>query len=189
MEKIELAPGRVPYPMPCSLVGANIKGKPNYLAIAWFTMANPNPPFVLVAMNKAHYTNSGVRENGTFSINIPSAAITDRMDYCGLVTGHKTDKSDVFETFYGKLKTAPMIKECACNVECQLERTVDLPMEELFIGEIVAVYSEERYLTEGVPDLRKINPVLLIQSQRRYATLGEDIGPAWEMGNKLKKRD
>jgi flavin reductase (DIM6/NTAB) family NADH-FMN oxidoreductase RutF len=188
MEKIELPPGRVPYPMPCSLVGANVSERPNYLAIAWFTMTNPNPPYVLVAMNKAHYTNGGVKENETFSINIPSAELADRMDYCGLVTGHKNDKSGVFETFYGKLKTAPMIQECACNAECRLVQTVDLPMEELFIGEIVAVYSEERYLTDGAPDLRKINPVLLIQSQRRYAVLGVDIGPAWEIGKNLKQR-
>jgi flavin reductase (DIM6/NTAB) family NADH-FMN oxidoreductase RutF len=184
MEKIELAPGRVPYPMPCSLVGANVAGKPNYLTIAWFTMANPSPPFVLAVLNKAHYTNPGVKENGTFSINIPSVELAERVDYCGLVSGRQTDKSEVFETFYGKLKTAPMIKECACNVECRLERTVDLPVEEVFIGEIVAVYSEDRYLTGGIPDLRKINPLLLIQSQRRYAALGPDIGPAWEMGKK-----
>ncbi len=93
MEKTELAPGRVPYPMPCSLVGANVSGKPNYLTIAWFTMANPKPPYVLAVLNKAHYTNAGIKENGTFSINIPSVVLADRVDYCGLVTGHKTDKS------------------------------------------------------------------------------------------------
>jgi flavin reductase (DIM6/NTAB) family NADH-FMN oxidoreductase RutF len=186
MEKIELEPGRIPYPMPCSLVGANVAGKPNYLAIAWFTMANPSPPYALVVLNKVHYSNIGVKENGTFSINIPSAELAERMDYCGLVTGHKTDKSEVFETFYGKLQTAPMIKDCACNVECRLVQTVDLPKEEVFIGEIVAVYSEERYLTEGVPDLRKINPILLLQSERKYAAIGADIGPAWEMGKRWK---
>jgi flavin reductase (DIM6/NTAB) family NADH-FMN oxidoreductase RutF len=186
MEKIELEPGRVPYPMPCSLVGANVAGKPNYLTIAWFTMANPSPPHVLVVMNKVHYTNRGVKENGTFSINIPPAELAERMDYCGLVTGHKTDKSGIFETFYGRLQTAPMIKDCACNVECRLVQTVDLLKEELFIGEIRAVYSEERYLTEGVPDLRKINPILLLQSERRYAAIGADIGPAWEMGERWK---
>lgn len=189
MEKIEIAPERVYYPMPCSLVGANVSGKPNYLVVAWFTMANPKPPYVLVAMNKAHYTNSGVKENATFSVNIPSVEIAERTDYCGLVSGHRFDKSAVFETFYGKLKTAPMIKECACNVECRLVQTVDLPMEELFIGEIVSVYSEERYLTDGLPDLRKINPLLLIQTQKMYAAIGPDIGPAWGMGKTLKKGD
>jgi len=182
MAKIELEANRVPYPMPCSLIGADVNGKPNFLAVAWFTMANPTPPYVLAAMNKAHYTNKGVKENRAFSINIPSADLARQLDYCGLVTGFKTDKSKVFETFYGKLKNAPMIQECPVNVECRLVQTVDLPKEELFIGEIVAVYVEEGCLSEGVPDLRKINPILLLQGQRRYAGIGADIGPAWEMG-------
>jgi len=32
-------------------------------------------------------------------------------DYCGIVSGKKTDKAKLFENFYGKLKTAPMIKQ------------------------------------------------------------------------------
>jgi flavin reductase (DIM6/NTAB) family NADH-FMN oxidoreductase RutF len=187
MGKIEIGADRVCYPMPCSLVGANVEGRPNYLTVAWFSMANPKPPYVMAAMNKAHYTNAGVKANGTFSVNIPSAELVEKTDYCGLVSGRKVDKSGLFETFYGKLKTAPMIQECAFNAECRLVQTVDLPMEELFIGEIVAAYSEDRYLTDGVPDMRKINPLLLVQPQKMYASLGPDVAPAWEAGKKLMK--
>ncbi|MBP1730576.1 MAG: flr, partial [Deltaproteobacteria bacterium] len=127
MRKIELAPERVYYPMTCSLVGANVGGRPNYLTVAWFSMVNPKPPYVMVAMNKVHYTNAGIRENGTFSVNIPSAEMAEVTDYCGLVSGSKYDKSGIFETFYGKLLTAPMIKECVFNAECKLIQTVDLP--------------------------------------------------------------
>jgi flavin reductase (DIM6/NTAB) family NADH-FMN oxidoreductase RutF len=187
MAKIEIAPERVYYPMGCSLVGANVGGKPNYLAIAWFTMVHPKPPYVMVTMNKVHYTNAGVKENGTFSVNIPSAEMAEATDYCGLVSGSKYDKSKVFETFYGKLKTAPMIKECPFSVECKLIQTVDLPMEELFIGEIIGVYTEERYLTEGLPDIRKMNPLVLQMPQKRYLTMGAELAPAWEVGKKLIK--
>ena len=186
MNKIEIAPERVHYPMGCSLVGASVSGKPNYLTVAWFSMANPKPPYVMVALNKVHYTNKGIKENGTFSVNIPSAEMVEATDYCGLVSGSKYDKSNVFETFYGKLKTAPMIKECPFNAECKLIQTVDLPMEELFIGEIVGVFTEERYLTGGVPDIRKMNPILLVP-QKKYVTVGAEVGPAWEMGKKLIK--
>jgi flavin reductase (DIM6/NTAB) family NADH-FMN oxidoreductase RutF len=168
-------------------VGANVGGKANYITIAWFSMVNPRPPYVLIAMNQAHYTNQGVKENGTFSINIPSAGLVEKTDYCGLVSGRKYDKSNLFETFYGKLRTAPMVKEAAFSAECRLVQTVELPMEELFIGEIVAAYSEERYLTEGKPDLRKMQPLLLAQTQHQYATIGPDIAPAWEVGKKLMK--
>ncbi len=185
MDKIEIGPERLLYPMPCSIVGANVGGKANYLTVAWFSMVNPKPAYVMVSLNKAHYTNAGIKENGTFSVNIPSAGLAEKTDYCGLVSGRKHDKSGIFETFYGKLKTAPMIAECACNAECRLVQTVETPAEELFIGEIVAIYTEERYLTDGIPDLNKIDPVILAMPQKKYVALGRDIGPAWETGKKL----
>ncbi len=134
MSKVEIGSDRIYYPMPCSLVGANVAGKANYLTVAWFSMVNPEPAYLAVAMNKAHYTNSGIKANGTFSVNIPSSDMAEKTDYCGMVSGRKFDKAAIFETFYGKLETAPMIKEFPFNVECRLVQTVDLPAEELFSG-------------------------------------------------------
>jgi flavin reductase (DIM6/NTAB) family NADH-FMN oxidoreductase RutF len=187
MAKIEVSAERLFYPMPCSLVGANVGGKANFLTVAWFTMVNPKPACVMVTLNKDHYTNAGITENGTFSINIPSAGLVEKVDYCGIVSGRKIDKSAIFGTFYGNLKTAPMIKECPFNVECRLIQTVELPMEQLFIGEIVAAYSEEQYLTDGLPDMAKMNPLLLIQPRKMYAAVGADVAPAWEIGKKMIK--
>lgn len=188
MKKIEIGAGRAYYPMPCSIVGANVGGKPNYLTVAWFSMVNPKPAYIAVAMNKAHYTNSGIRENGTFSVNIPSSEMAEVTDYCGLVSGKTYDKAGHFETFYGKLKTAPMIGECPFNAECRLVQTVDLPAEELFIGEIISTYCDESYLTDGVPDLMKINPFVLVMPAQKYLGLGQEVGPAWEIGKKLIKK-
>ncbi len=150
-------------------------------------LVHPKPPYVLVTMNKAHHTNQGIKENGTFSVNIPSVDLVEKTDYCGLVSGRKYDKSTLFETFYGRLETAPMVLKSTFSAECKLVQIVDLPLEELFIGEIVAAYSEERYLTGKEPDLKKMRPFILDQSQRRYAGLGADLAPAWETGRKLIK--
>lgn len=166
-----------------------MEGKANSLTVAWFTMANPKPPCVLVTMNRAHYTNAGIMENGTFSINIPSSDLMEKVDYCGHVSGRKVDKSAVFEVFYGKLKTATLIKECPFSVECRLVQTVDLHQEQFFIGEIVAAYSEERSLTDGAPDMSKMNPFLLIQPRKMYAAVGPDLAPAWGIGKKLIQED
>lgn len=189
MGKIEIGKGRAYYPMPCSLVGANVAGKPNYLTVAWFTMVNPKPPYVALAMNKTHYTNAGIKENGTFSLNIPSTKMAEATDYCGIVSGKDMDKAGVFETTYGKLKTAPMIRECPFSIECKLVQTIDLPAEELFIGEVMASYCDEACLTGGVPDLRKIDPFLLVmQPESKYVSLGKEIGTAWKMGKNFKKK-
>jgi flavin reductase (DIM6/NTAB) family NADH-FMN oxidoreductase RutF len=188
MAKIQIEGDRIHYPMPCALVGANIEGKANFLTVAWFSMVNPEPAYLAVAMNKVHYTNAGIKANGTFSVNIPSVNMAEKTDYCGMISGRKFDKATVFETFYGKLETAPMIKECPYTVECRLVQTFDLPAEDLFIGEIVAAYCEENCLTEGVPDLKKINPFVLSMADRKYRELGQDIGNAWEMGKKLIRK-
>jgi flavin reductase (DIM6/NTAB) family NADH-FMN oxidoreductase RutF len=185
MAKIQMDDNRIHYPMPCALVGANVEGKANFLTVAWFSMVNPEPAYLAVAMNKTHYTNAGIKANGTFSVNIPSADMAEKTDYCGLVSGRKADKAAVFDAFYGKLETAPMIKECPFTVECRLVKTIDLPAEDLFIGEIVAAYCEEKCLTEGTPDLKKINPFILTMADKKYRALGRDVGSAWEMGKKL----
>ncbi len=162
-------------------------GSPIILTLALFSMVSSKPPHVMVAMEKSHYTYAGVKENGTFSLNIPQADLAEKTDYCGLVSGRQVDKSRLFETFYGQLGTAPMIKECAFNAECRLVQTVEveLPIGELLIGEVVDAYTEERYLSEGLPDPRKTNPMVLLVPQRMYAGLGPDIAPAWTVGKGL----
>jgi flavin reductase (DIM6/NTAB) family NADH-FMN oxidoreductase RutF len=97
------------------------------------------------------------------------------------------DKGSVFETFYGRLKTAPMIKECPVNMECRLIQTVDLPRHDIFIGEIAETYCDERYLTGSVVDVSKVRPILFAMNDKSYWNLGEFLGKAWNIGKALKK--
>jgi flavin reductase (DIM6/NTAB) family NADH-FMN oxidoreductase RutF len=98
------------------------------------------------------------------------------------------DKSRVFDVFYGKLKTAPMITDCPVNLECQLDRIVDTGQHEMFIGEVVSTYAEENYLTEGVVDLLKTKPFILLHKERTYYTLGEPKGKAYSVGKNFKTK-
>jgi len=185
-EKIDLGPRVASYPMPVSLVGANVDGKANFLVAAWFMSAAISPPRVAVALNKSHYTNRGIKENKAFSVCVPSVDLIDAADYCGLVSGFKADKSEVFEVFYGKLGTAPMISECPVCMECKLEKVVDNGGHEMFIGEIVSTFTEENYLTCGVVDLKKVKPFMLSFNDRLYVELGKSIAKAWNAGKDYK---
>jgi flavin reductase (DIM6/NTAB) family NADH-FMN oxidoreductase RutF len=123
--KVDLGARNCLYPLPTVLVGALVDGKPNYVTIAHVGIMDPGA--VSLGMNKVHYTNQGIKENQTFSINVPSVAQVKVTDYCGLVSAKQESKSELFKTFYGALKTSPMIEECALNMECQLVQTVDFP--------------------------------------------------------------
>lgn len=174
--------------MPATLVGANVEGRPNYLVVAFCGIMNAHPPIISVSINHSHYTNIGIIENKTFSVNIPSAEMAVKTDYCGLVSGAEVDKSAVFVSFYGKLQTAPMIEECPLNLECRLVQTIDFDVDIAYIAEIVSVYTENRYLTEGRLDVKKIDPLLFAMHERAYYRVGDYVGQAWNIGAVLKGR-
>ena len=134
--KKELGAKNYLYPLPTTIVGAMVNGKPNYITIAHVGIMDMTS--VSLGMNKSHYINAGIKFNGTFSVNIPSVKRVKEADYCGLFSGKIKDKTTLFKTFYGKLKTAPMIEECTVNMECALIKTVDFPNHDVFIGTVFA---------------------------------------------------
>ena len=183
--KVKLGAKNCLYPMPTTIIGANVNGKPNYIAIAH--VGNISHGWISLSMNKTHYTNAGIKENGTFSVNIPSVDMVKKADYCGLVSGKDVDKSHVFESYYGILETAPMIKECPVSIECKLTQTVDFPKHDIFIGKIIETYCDEKCLTDDVVDFSKVNPILFIMNDGGYWKLGERFAKTWEVGKELKK--
>ncbi|MHA1960310.1 MAG: flavin reductase family protein [Candidatus Thorarchaeota archaeon] len=186
MSKIELSPRISPYPMQVVLVGAMVEDRPNFLTAAWMNRLNGSPPMWGVAIGKKQYTLEGIRKNQMFSINIPGAELVEKVDYCGIVSGRKVDKSKLFNIFYGKATNAPMISDCPIAVECKVFEIFDLPSNALVLGEIVATHTEERYLTGGKLDPLKVNPFVLTMPDNDYWTLGDRIADAFEVGKKLK---
>ena len=167
------------------IVGALVNGKANYLTLGHCGEMSMNPAIVYISMNKAHYTNAGIKENGYFSINIPSKNLVKETDYVGLVSGRDTDKSELFSAFYGSVNKAPMIEECPVNILCKLINTIDLPRNEVFVGEIIETYINKEYLIDGKPDMKKINPLLLAGG--KYWELGSPVGNAFTNGKALIK--
>ena len=189
MEKISLGPSTLVYPMPAFLVGANVNGKPNVLTVAWGGIACGTPPMVSLAIHHKRYTLKGIQETGTFSVNVPSRDMVEQTDYCGMVSGSKTDKISKcgFSIFYGKLLTAPMISQCPVNLECKMTQILDLGSHLLVVGEIVDTFTSEEYLTDGRPDVSKIDPLVYTSGcASAYQTLGEQLALAFKIGKVFK---
>ncbi|MBY9007749.1 MAG: flavin reductase family protein [Candidatus Lokiarchaeota archaeon] len=188
MSKIEIKPKTYLYPMPVVIIGSKIEEKANFMTIAWCGICENNPPMISISTAKSHYTNDGIKKNRTFSVNIPSENMVEITDYIGIISGKTIDKSNIFEIFYGYLKTAPMIKEVPINLECELVKNIDLGTNhDLFIGEIKKAYIKEECLSNGVPDIEKIKPILYSTGTKNYLNIGNIIGKAWKIGKNLKK--
>ena len=192
MQKTAIGPQTLMYPMPILLIGANVDNKPNIMAIAWCGIANADPPMISLAIRKNRYTLKGINQNMTVSVNIPSHDLVKEIDYCGMVSGSKVDKVDVckFKVFYGKLDNAPLIEQCPINLECKVVHILDLGTHSFVISQIEETHVSDSCMTNGQPDVDKINPIAYIGgSAKQYQAMGEVLAKAFSIGKELEAKE
>lgn len=160
-------------PLPVVLVGAMVNNHPNYLVIGYIS------PFdfgrhIFFSLYKKRYTRIGIHENKTFSVNIPSETLLAKTNICGSKSGRDIDKSTLFDNFFGELKTAPMIRECPINIECEVAEILDYNQNDGVIGKVVKSHVNPECLTDDKLDMRKVNPIIWATGgDRNFYKLGD----------------
>ena len=188
LEKKSLGAVNGMYPALTVLVGAEVDGKPNWITVANVGVLTYKKPYYLsIGLGKKQYTNKGILENKSFSINIPSREMLIVTDYVGIVSGRKTDKSMLFDPFYGELPKTPMIRECPVAMELKLHDVLDLPDQDVFVGEVVQTYADACVVEEDKINYGKVDPILFDFQRIRYWSLGSEIGMPWNAGLAMKK--
>jgi flavin reductase (DIM6/NTAB) family NADH-FMN oxidoreductase RutF len=168
--------------MPVCLIGAMVKGRANFCAVAWFTVLDDEPPAIAVVLGKDRATMEGIQENGTFSVNIPTGSNVSAVDYCGINSGHDVDKSEVFSVSYGRLVTAPLADECPVSAECRLSKVIEFPGTDLVIGEVVQLHVDRGLLDDGKVDVESLRPLLYSFPGGPYLSIGQSLAEAFKVG-------
>ena len=162
------------YPTPLAVVGAMVHHKPNYVLVGHLGIIGHDR--VMVSLSKTHYTNRGILENRTLTINLVDEAMLPKADYVGRVSGNKTDKSDVFA--YDTAETgAPIIRESPLVMECIVDDIYKTEGFESFICKIAAVHADETVLDEnGKISYLRFKPVLFEMPTYQYLCTGGVLG-------------
>jgi flavin reductase (DIM6/NTAB) family NADH-FMN oxidoreductase RutF len=184
MNKTRLGPEALLFPTPSVLVGSVVDDCVNFMTAAWCGIASSKPPAISVAIRGERHTLKGILANKAFSINVPTAAMAKPVDFCGIYSGRREDKSKIFEVFYGDVEHAPLVEACPVNLECRLRHTLDLGAHILVIGEVIQAHVNENCLTDGKPDAFKIDPLIYSPGTGNYQRLGEIVGQAFSIGKK-----
>ena len=189
MSKTKIAPLPLLFPHPTVLVGANVNGKPDFVTVAWANIASGTPPWVAIALNHIRHSMKGVRENMTFSINIPNTAMVKETDYCGIASGAEHDKvKDCnFKVFYGELDSAPFVEQCPVNIGCVAKHILNLGSHYLIAGSIKEILVSDDCMTDGKPDASKIDPIVyMTYPALTYHAVGKFLGSAFRIGKEIK---
>ena len=178
-------------PVPAVLIGCggSCGYKNNLITVAWAGIVNSDKPMMSISVRKGRYSYNIIKETKEFSCNIPTAALAEKVDYCGVVSGRKVDKfkETKLTPIAGSQIKSPIVAECPLSLECKIlddSHIIHLGSHDLFLAEIVAVQVSEDFITEDNKlDLDKEN--LLAYCHGAYYNLGEKIGT---FGFSVKKK-
>ena len=168
------------YPTPLVVVGTMVDGKPNYVLVGHLGIIGHDR--IMVSLASAHYTNRGIKETGSLTVNIVDESMLKEADYVGCVSGNKTDKSEVFEYMIGETG-APVIEKAPVVMDCKVDDVYETEGFESFICKIEGVYAEESVLNEaGKIDYNVLKPVLFEMPTYEYLRAGEVIDKCMSFG-------
>ncbi|AGK95769.1 flavin reductase family protein [Clostridium pasteurianum] len=172
------------YPTPSTMVGTVVGNKVNWCNVAHIGIIGLDS--IMLSIRKGRYTNLGIKENKTVSVNLVSEDMVVEADYVGLVSGKTVDKSQVFEYHMGELNV-PIIDKSPLAMECELVDIYDTKDYDNFILKVVHTHVEEHAIDKsGKVDYQKLRPVLFEKLTRTYLRTGDVIAQCWNVGREYK---
>ena len=186
MAKVIWKPGTFLYPLPAVLVSCGTMEKSNIITVAWTGIINTNPAMVYISVRPSRYSYKLIKEQGEFVINLTNKELAKATDWCGVRSGSKFDKFKEMKLHKEKANfvKCPMIKESPVSVECKVKEIKELGSHHMFIAEVLAINSDEKYINDkGAFDISKCN--LIAYSNGHYYQMGKKIG---KFGFSVKKK-
>lgn len=180
------------FPVPTTLVVSGSGKETNIATIVWSGIVSSTPPTIGVSFYKERYSLELITKTGEFTVNIPSAEFVKETDYCGIVSGKRTNKfSDTgFTPIPGSVVKSSIIKECPYNMECKVVQQIELGDWILVLGEIVETHIDEDKILDNNGknkiDVSKVNPLTYCAGIREYWQLGDKVGEGFSAGKKTK---
>lgn len=170
-------PGTFLYPLPVVMVSCGSMEKSNIITVAWTGILNTDPAYVYVSIRKERYSYEIINKTKEFVINLTNEQLVKATDWCGVKSGAKVDKFKEMNLTKEKASfvKCPLIKESPVSVECQVIETKDMGSHTMFVGKVLSIDADEKYIDEkGAFDISKCN--LIAYSNGHYYSLGKRIG-------------
>ncbi|MFH0771436.1 MAG: flavin reductase family protein [Candidatus Omnitrophota bacterium] len=179
MEKIQVKPETALFPLPVVLVTSIDKtGRPNIITLAWTGIICSEPPMLSISIRPHRYSYGLIKEQGEFTVNVPSENLMKETDICGVVSGRDRDKFELTKLTAEKasLIKPPLIKECLAALECRLKSSILLGTHEIFMAEILAVHFDKSAMKPGSRDIDYAKARPFTYNRGEYWSLREKIG-------------
>lgn len=181
MNKVQSNSPRPVYPSPAGLVTTvDAEGKPNIITLGEIYNASIREPVIVgIGIAPARYSHQLIRESREFVVNLPRAAMLDKVLMCGKMSGRGgQDKFRLvgLTPMPAKIVKPPLIAECPINLECRLwGEPQTIGDHDHFYGEVLVEHVDADLIDET--GALKVNELdMLIFARWTFWTTGRQIG-------------
>ena len=178
MSKQEWKPGNMLYPLPAVMVSCGREGEtPNIITVAWAGNVCTNPPMLSISVRKERFSHGIIKDTGEFVVNLVGRDLVKAADWCGVRSGRDFDKfKEMHLTPQESRKVScPGIAESPVNIECRVNKILELGSHDMIIGEVMSVTVDEKFMDDkGRFDLGAAD--LVAYSHGEYFELGKKLG-------------
>jgi len=167
---------------PTVLVSARHQTVDNVMAAAWCCALDFDPPKLTVVLDKATRTRALIEGSGLFAIQVPTVAqlqLTQAVGSASLADDPDKLAHAGIELFEMAGQDVPLVAGCSAWLVCRLiDERHNQQAYDLFIGEVIAAWADERVFRDGRwhfetadPSLRSLHHV----AGGHYYTIGEAV--------------
>lgn len=127
------------------VISIDENGKPSGMIAGWNMKCSMEPPLFAVSLSKKGYTHKLIQQSKEFVIAVPNKDLEEALLLFGSTHGNEIDKfaEAKIETAKAEFVKSPLIKNATINFECELFKEVDSGDHLIFIGKIVASYTNK----------------------------------------------
>jgi len=133
-DKIKEVLGKLQYNVAVVTVGTG--GAENGLTISWLSQVSFDPPMVLIAVNRNHYSNLHLEGVGGFVVNLLR---DDQKELAGRFARQSMEGESKLEGLGTQESEsgAPILKDALAYLDCEVAETAETGDHNLFIGKVI----------------------------------------------------
>lgn len=157
-------------------------GVPNLAPFSFFNIVSDNPHMVMFSVASRNDTLLNIEETGEFTYSIVPAALTNQMNASSAAVERSVNEFELagLATAPSQLVAPARVADSPAAFECHHWQSIAMPIREnkevgytMIIGEVLGIYINDDYLTDGRVDTAKIQPIARM-GYMDYARVGAE---------------
>lgn len=134
---------KIPYPV--SVVSVGTGGAENGLTISWLSQVSFNPPMIMFAMDKNHYSNLPIGSK-SFVVNLLKSNQNHIAGHFARQSMQGENKIEEFPTREAA-SGSPILTDALAFLDCEMEKSIEIGDHILYIGKVI----DAGVLNDGQP--------------------------------------